>query len=356
MRILGVKQSAAAGEARARPHAGRAWRTPAGLAIVAVLTNGMLTYGNAWPTPGIRPAGLLSAELAVVVLLVGLLARHGRISAVARALLAVTLVALMLVHYADVTTEGLYGKPIDLYWDLAHLPNATAMLAGSSPALFGTALVGTVAVLTGLFVLNWLALGALARPMGLRRWRIGLLAAAGLAVVASAVGVPGFARPATVMIADQARVLGMNLSATAGLPDGDLRSLPSGARGDVYVIFFESYAGQVFADADLKRRISPAQERLDETLSRSGWHAASALVTAPTFGGASWLAHASLLSGREINDQRAYNAFLAKPAADTNRSVPAGRVPRRGADARPDRSVARGRHPWLRCRLRPTRH
>ncbi len=80
MRISGVKRSAIALDVRGRRRTGRVWPVIAALAVAGVVVNGMLSYVNAWPTPGIRPAGLLSVELAVVVLLVALLARRGRLA------------------------------------------------------------------------------------------------------------------------------------------------------------------------------------------------------------------------------------------------------------------------------------
>ena len=286
-----------------------------GFAVALVLVNTLLTYENAWPTPWISLSPRLSVELAVVILLIAIFGGQGRLPRPLRLAVTLSLAALLIAHYADVTTEGLFGKPIDVYWDLAHLPNATAMLAGRAPARLAAIVLGSATLLALLFLFCRWAVGALARPMAVRSLRIILTAAAGTVLAVSALGVPIFARPGAIMIIEQARLVATNVG---GIPRRSSPSLPPlsvGATSDVFVVFFESYAGSVYADTDLSRRVEPARQRLTDLVERSGWRVASALVTAPTFGGASWLAHASLLSGTTIDNQRDYNAFLEAPPA-----------------------------------------
>ena len=51
-------------------------------------------------------------------------------------------------------------------------------------------------------------------------------------------------------------------------------------------------------------------EKLEAQLTGEGWQSRSAYLTPPTFGGASWLSHSSLLAGRSIVSHDLYQAFL----------------------------------------------
>jgi hypothetical protein len=94
------------------------------------------------------------------------------------------------------------------------------------------------------------------------------------------------------------------------------RSLPgsrllTALRGkDVLVVFVESY-GQVSVQGS---SFAPAVDSLLRTgtnrLRTAGFSARSAFVTAPAFGGISWLGHSTLQSGVWANSQRRYNQLV----------------------------------------------
>src|SRR6187431_1114951 len=95
-----------------------------------VLIDAALTFENVWPTPAIRWTGDLSVELAVGVLAMAIAACWFRaISPRAVRWLAMLAVILVIGHYADVTSQALFGRPINLYWDSRHLTNVGAMFA-----------------------------------------------------------------------------------------------------------------------------------------------------------------------------------------------------------------------------------
>src|SRR4051812_6108606 len=102
----------------------------AALAIALVVLNVSLTFVNVWPTLGVRVPWAISLEaVACVLLLAGLRARG--VSPGRRSLrwLAATWVMLVIVRYAAITTRSLYGRDINLYWDLRNIPDVGAMLA-----------------------------------------------------------------------------------------------------------------------------------------------------------------------------------------------------------------------------------
>src|SRR5690348_9617833 len=104
------------------------------VAAVAVL-NAALTFLNVWPTPVVWWAGAVSVELAVCVLAAAAL-RH-RVSPrspVVLAILSVIWTILTLGRYAEVTAPALYGRDINLYWDLRFIPDVVAMVTKVAPA------------------------------------------------------------------------------------------------------------------------------------------------------------------------------------------------------------------------------
>ena len=100
----------------------------------------------------------------------------------------------------------------------------------------------------------------------------------------------------------------------AGLPESPpLASDLGRVRGaDVFVVFLESYGAATFDRPAHLARFAPARDALAAAAAATGRAIVSAFVESPTFGGASWLAHASLLSGVEVRDGDAYNALMTQ--------------------------------------------
>jgi hypothetical protein len=108
--------------------------------------------------------------------------------------------------------------------------------------------------------------------------------------------------------------------ATALSPQRLARSLPAGPafsgnvaalRGaDVILVFLESYGAAAYDNADYARRLQPHRRLLQEAAAARGRQVFSAFVRSPTFGGGSWLAHASLLSGIDVNEAQDYDLLL----------------------------------------------
>jgi hypothetical protein len=139
----------------------------------------------------------------------------------------------------------------------------------------------------------------------------------------------GFALPVTPVFIEQLR---LTLDATvfrnqgwiAAQPPLPALNLNGWKPGDVFVIFFESYGALVFDDPRFAAPLADEFATLEQSLESVGWRVASARVESSTFGGGSWLAHASFLSGLRIADQGDYRDLLV-----SNRQT----VVRRFADA-----------------------
>ena len=296
----------------------RAWLLPA---LALLLLNASLTFENVWPTPAVTWGLALSAELAVAVLLLSLIPS----SRLTRWLLPAVWVALVAGRYVAVTAPGLYGRELNLYWDSQHLGNVAAML---SRALDGWAIVLAVLVsalaAAAAFVLAQAAFVALSSALARRGPRNALraLSAGVVALFASqqaAGGFPAvvpFAAPVTAAYARQVRYAaamigpGAVAPALAASPAFDA-SLERVRNTDVLLVFVESYGAVAFEDPEISAGLEPGRASLAEAIAATGRETVSAYVESPTFGGSSWLAHLSLMSGVEVRDQYAYTSLMA---------------------------------------------
>jgi phosphoglycerol transferase MdoB-like AlkP superfamily enzyme len=293
--------------APARP--ARRWL--AALAALALL-NFALTFDNLWPTLWIRPRWALSVELAAAVLfLAAAIERRGPPSQRALAALGAAIVLLAAGRYVEVTAREMYGRPINLYYDVPHLPRVVAMFAEAAPGWVAAASAAGVVLGAALAVVlaRW-AVTRVADALALRAVRRTGAVCAGAACVAFALGAGGFTPPVTASYARQAALL-MSALGGGGRALGDSPDFGAGlarlAGADVFVVFVESYGAATYDRPVLRERLGADRAALARAAEETGRSVVSALVESPTFGGASWLAHASLLTGVEVRDGDAYN-------------------------------------------------
>jgi Sulfatase len=342
------------------------------LGAALLFLNVSLTFENVWPTPAITWHGRLSLELALSVLVMALIARGrplgarpnnserapGRLASpaknrhfsaiparVARRLGACccfsdTLLAsktlgwfsavwtlLVVGRYAEVTAPALYGRDVNLYWDLRFIPDVVAMGTRVVPLwLIVVCLAAAGSVLAMLCVLIRAAWLTIAAATGDWRQRRLLIVASALVTLSCAIqqgrghspSESAFAVPVTLTYARQVRFVAQVISGSAAVGaspamDSDL----SRVRGaDVFLVFIESYGAVSFDRREVAERLAAARTQL-ETAARAGNRdAVSAYVESPTFGGSSWLAHLSLLSGIDVRDPRT-NAQLMTERRNT---------------------------------------
>lgn len=306
------------------------------LLLALLLLNFALTFDNLWPTPAIKPSLAVSLEfLALLGILFGaaLLAPRNRARVVTLAALLYAL--LVFGRYAEVTVPALFGRPVNLYWDGKHIPGLIAMAWQQTPWEQSAGIVaGIVALVIALYLaLRWSA-QRVADAFAGATWRIRLratsaAAAAGAACLAM-LQVPALGglplgehthlrdyvmRPVSGTWLRQAVFVARALSperANTSLPaspafDSNVDGL-GGA--DLILVFLESYGAAAFDVPEYARQLQPRLDALASSLARSGRHAVSAFVKSPTFGGGSWLAHASLLSGIDVSDPGNYDLLL----------------------------------------------
>ena len=89
-------------------------------------------------------------------------------------------------------------------------------------------------------------------------------------------------------------------------------SLSRVSSADVFLIFIESYGAVSWDRPEFAQALAASRGRLEADIRETGRSVVSALVESTTFGGESWLAHISLLSGTEVRDQRTYVRLMAQ--------------------------------------------
>jgi hypothetical protein len=82
---------------------------------------------------------------------------------------------------------------------------------------------------------------------------------------------------------------------------------------DVLLVFLESYGAVTYTRPEFAARLERPRRELEDAIAATGRRTASATVTAPTFGGNSWLSHLTLLTGTEVADPDAYARTMQVP-------------------------------------------
>ncbi|HEY0939664.1 MAG TPA: sulfatase-like hydrolase/transferase [Steroidobacter sp.] len=292
------------------------WRASALIASLWLL-NALLTFHNVWPTVFIRPSGELSIELAILLLI---LAAWQRLRGALPRRLLIVLAALFVLgaigRYAEVTAPALYGREVNLYWDLPHVGALTGMLARvASPWLL---ILGTIGVLAGFALLYYAALCSWQRIANeLQSPSVSI----GASVVAIAViigftleniaeerpRIPRFSMPIAKTYGEQFAKVG-----TAMLERGTTRRLPPSPAlsstlslidgSDVMVVFVESYGRVAYDNREFFAALAPSRAELADAVRDTGRSVISGYVESPTFGGGSWLSHLNFLTGVEVSE------------------------------------------------------
>lgn len=287
------------------------------LLVALAVLNAMLTFHNVWPTPLIRWPGELSIEL--IALLLGVAAWthwRGPLPRTLIATLALLLLFGTLARYAEVTAPALYGREVNLYWDLRHATSLAGMLGNVVPGWLIAIGAGMIALaLILLYVLASACWRHIGNAMQHPRTRMTLtlvcvLSVAWFAAQRLAPSIqqpPRFSIPVAATYGEQLGRLTLALRERhrpASLPPSPaLASTLARTEGrDVIVMFMESYGRVAYERDEFRSALQDARQELDAALNETGRGIASAFVESPTFGGNSWLAHLSFLTGIEVRD------------------------------------------------------
>jgi hypothetical protein len=298
------------------------------LAFALVALNATLTFANVWPTLAVVPRAEISIELAVLLLvLVAWTAFVAPVGRVAWAIVTMLAVLYFVGRYAEVTSPALYGRPVNVYWDAQHIPNVAAMLVEVAPWWAVVLLVGVV---VGFFAavtaaLRWCLL-RVAAALAIAPMRRALGAGAAAAVVAYAAGNAFdwpvrhyFAVPVSATYLQQIEFLADAYTADERRELAAVPLAPSdlgrAAGADVVAMFLESYGAVTYEMPEVERRVAPARREFAAAATATGRNVVSAFVTSPTFGGGSWLAHSTFMSGIEVRDPDTYALLLTQRRA-----------------------------------------
>lgn len=262
----------------------------------------------------------LPLELLVVVAVAVLLPAVPRrmLAALAGAVLS----GLVVVKVLDIGFFTAFDRPFRPLDDSSYLGIGVETLReaiGSSADL----VVALAVVLAGaLLVVPALALLRVTRvAAGHRGWALRAVAVLGVAWLALRVaGAPVASSSAAALAVDEVRAVRTGLQDRATLArliaQDRFREAPggrllTGLRGkDVLLVFVESYGRVAVEGSAVSTRIDAVLDQGSAQLRAAGFSSRSGFLTSPTFGGLSWLAHATLQAGVEVGGQRRYDQLV----------------------------------------------
>lgn len=244
----------------------------------------------------------------------------------------VALALLSLVAIADALARQSLSRPVNLYLDYPTVRSVYHLLAGSVSApgalLAGLLLVALLATLA--LILRSLLVSLQDRRTWLSRGTAAAMVAVGSAGIiafhagAAAPNIPRAITPGITMVLDQVK-----FGRIAHLERREFEALVATAPGqtgggrlagldgvDVIIGFIESYGVSALFDDRYAPVVGASLDDLEARVRTAGLQMVSGTLNAPMFGGQSWLAHASLLTGLRIRNQMHYE-FLLGTERDT---------------------------------------
>lgn len=239
---------------------------------------------------------------------------------------------LLALRLADLTAQSVVNRSLNMFLDVSLLPALwdVAQTLMGRPFAFG-AVAGIILLLVGFYALCVFALRRAAGCLASSQARRGfaMICVAGIAVFTAQrtvfAEVPGwrpFGASASLVFRQQSERLTDTIvrravfraelardPASTIAPDQILSGL--GDR-DVLIVYVESYGVTAIDEPQYAEVIMPRLEELDRIAAETGFSVTSGRMVAASVGGQSWLNHATLTSGRFIDDQTLYALFLAE--------------------------------------------
>jgi hypothetical protein len=249
---------------------------------------------------------------------------------VVAAVLGVVLGLLTILKVVDIGFTAALARPFNLVLDWILLGDATGVVAdsigrpGAIVAVVGACLL--VIAILALMTLAVLRLTTLvARHHTATISTVALLTVAWIACAAFGAqlvgGVPVASRADASLVYNRTQQIRTGLHDQAAFRaeaaiDPFQRTpgtqLFTGLRGkDVLITFVESYGRYAVEDPTYAPPVDAQLDAETKQLDAAGFGSRSAYLSSSTVGGASWLAHSTLLSGLYINNQQRYRSLVA---------------------------------------------
>ncbi|MDT4292023.1 sulfatase-like hydrolase/transferase [Methylomonas sp. MO1] len=279
----------------------------------------------------ITPAAFAYLPLEAIVLGLALLVR-GRGAVLIRWLAVGLLGTGIIMKLADIAAYQVFDRPFNPVLDSRFPADGMHLLQGAigkSGAIVVAGLI--VALLIGIFLLTNTLLRRVQRLLQGSARISGFVLCASLLVWSTCVfsGWPYAGKPFYDLLAQHVASIRTGMADLesfnnvvdsdpyAAVPDSALFEKLKGK--DVLVVFVESYGRTVLDKADYAAHIRPLLQQSSAALAASGLTARSAYLSSPTYGGISWLAHGTLMSGLWINSQTRYDRLVMSQRPSLNR-------------------------------------
>ncbi len=240
---------------------------------------------------------------------------------------------LRLFRIGDILVPMFFFRPFNLFLDAQFVPDLIHLLYTTfSPKTFTFATILAVILPVGISWGVWLSFKTIHSYLAYHRNRraVLVLIAAGLMVVpylpAGETRIPGelLAKDFFHRVVEEFNFI-VHLKGHRIRHLGDIESamrageqIPSSLDklhgADVFIFFVESYGHTIFADRRHFQKIEPALDAIEENLKDRDFLACSTFFNSPTYGGTSWLAHATLAGGVKLNSHMHYNLMITSKA------------------------------------------
>jgi hypothetical protein len=270
------------------------------------------------------PAAFLRIPVEGIILVAVLVVLPPRPRRVAAAVTGLLLGIVTVVKIVDMGFFEAINRPFNPAADWPYFASAEGLLAVSIGRTAAITFL-TLAAVVGAAVVVFTPFAAIRLARLAARHRTNTLRTAGtLGVVWVLCAVLGFqvaASSAAGIAYNQVRQIHAGLTDKAALAkaaagdrfhDVPAADLLTGLRGkDVIIAFVESYGRVAVQDSTFAPPIDAILTAGTTQLRAAGYTSRSAFLTSPTFGGISWLAHATLQTGLRIDNQPRYDDLVA---------------------------------------------
>ncbi len=304
-----------------------------GLALGALILHLALVQPNHPAALTWQALRLFPLELPAILLALAALPPGRRVTAVVRLIIVALLTAAVVLKLADFATYTALRRAFHPLLDLHLLVSAWHLGSGAiGVALMSLALVAALCLMVAVAALLWWATGRWAAIdlSPATRAIAGSLACMATLVVVAEVGehLGRWSLPVEPPGVAFTTRLGVERVREYGEAAADLRAFRTEAATDpwadaapildridrdVLVVFVESYGAASLTNPLYAATHRETLAEMERDLASRGLVMLSAWLEAPTFGGQSWLSHATFASGLRVDNQRSYGAYLASP-------------------------------------------